>query len=225
MLGEKQFKDAVLRHLTGEGALDACSVLISELNIDHFQRRADLVLANGRLSAFEIKSERDSLDRLPGQMEVYCRNFESVTVVSSPKFTKKVRQLVPPHVGLWEVSQSDGEVPQVHIIRQGKFRRISIETALAFLTVDDLKRLISKESLRRPEKPWRPLLLDAVRTLPAERLRAEARAALKRRYRHRCYASRSSSPEDAVLSEELDISAPSKTRLSNVTPRATRNHS
>ena len=219
MLDEKQFKDAVRRHLDAEGALDASSVLISELNIDHFQRRADLVLANGRLSAFEIKSERDSLTRLAGQMEVYCRNFESVTVVSSPKFTKKGREQVPTHVGLWEVTQSGDEAPKVRVIRQSRLRRLPLERALAFLTVNDLKRLIAEEGLARPEKNWRPLLIEAVRKLPAERIRYAARAALKRRYRNRSFEPLPKCTAIKAGQEPSSKSSPMDTGIRKVTPR------
>lgn len=49
---------------------------LAELPIANFSRRIDLVMANGSLSGFEIKSEQDSLKRLGGQLETYMQYFE-----------------------------------------------------------------------------------------------------------------------------------------------------
>jgi hypothetical protein len=54
------------------------------------------------LHGFEIKSERDTLKRLPEQAMVYNRIFDRVTLVSSPKHIEKGDDIVPGWWGLME---------------------------------------------------------------------------------------------------------------------------
>jgi hypothetical protein len=66
--------------------------------------KADLVIINGTATAYEIKSERDSLSRLPSQLNDYRSVFASVTVVTSPRQTDAVLRLVPDDVGVLALS-------------------------------------------------------------------------------------------------------------------------
>lgn len=61
---------------------------------------ADVVILNGTASAYEIKSERDSLGRLINQIENYKRVFASVNVIASEIHVESVRQAVPDDVGI-----------------------------------------------------------------------------------------------------------------------------
>jgi len=62
--------------------------------------KADLVILNGTASAYEIKSERDSLARLVNQVDNYKRVFATVNVIVSDKHTESVREAVPADVGI-----------------------------------------------------------------------------------------------------------------------------
>lgn len=75
---------------------------LAELPIANFSRRVDLVMANGSLSGFEIKSEQDTLKRLNGQLDTYTQYFERVTVVCATKHLNSVINSTPIDVGIWE---------------------------------------------------------------------------------------------------------------------------
>ncbi|MDH1333515.1 sce7726 family protein [Comamonas thiooxydans] len=125
----------------GQGA-----AFVSELFIDAFARRADLVMANGKLSAFEIKSEKDTLDRLDGQLETYLRLFEQVTVVCAERHQAGVEQRVPDGVGVW-VLAVDGSL---RILRKAKtHKQASHQSWLSFLPVDELRSLLAEHGLQR----------------------------------------------------------------------------
>lgn len=66
--------------------------------------KADLVILNGTATAYEIKSERDSLGRLTSQLSDYRSVFASVTVVTSPFQTDAVLRLAPDDVGVLALS-------------------------------------------------------------------------------------------------------------------------
>src|SRR4051812_41988278 len=100
---ESEIRAALIEKLAstpaGRGA-----AFITEMFLDSFARRADVVMANGKLAAFEIKSERDTLERLHGQLSTYLRFFEQVTVVCAEKHLEAVKLHVPESVGIIAVS-------------------------------------------------------------------------------------------------------------------------
>lgn len=125
----------------GQGA-----AFVSELFIDDFSRRADLVMANGKLSAFEIKSEKDTLERLDGQLATYMRLFEQVTVVCAERHKAGVEERVPDGVGVW-VLTADGIIK---IQRRAKtYKQTSHQSWLSFLPVDEIRNLLATQGIHR----------------------------------------------------------------------------
>lgn len=68
--------------------------------------KADLVILNGTATAFEIKSERDSLSRLANQVANYKKVFASVNVIASESHVRSVMETVPVEVGVMCLSRS-----------------------------------------------------------------------------------------------------------------------
>lgn len=66
--------------------------------------KADVVVLNGTATAYEIKSERDSLQRLAGQLADYRSVFASVNVVTSPPQAESVLRIAPDDVGVLVLS-------------------------------------------------------------------------------------------------------------------------
>lgn len=80
--------------------------IVDELGLCLGVARIDVALINGMLHGFEIKSEKDTLKRLPEQTVVYNKIFDRVTLVSSAKHIEKVYDIVPRWWGLMEARQS-----------------------------------------------------------------------------------------------------------------------
>lgn len=55
--------------------------LFSEFGVDHGSFRIDVITVSGDLHGYEIKSDADTLERLPEQVEAYSRVFNRVTLV------------------------------------------------------------------------------------------------------------------------------------------------
>lgn len=62
--------------------------------------RADLVILNGSSTVYEIKSERDSLNRIHDQVRSYSEVFASINVVTSERHLEKLRESLPEEVGI-----------------------------------------------------------------------------------------------------------------------------
>lgn len=74
----------------GDGA-----VLMEEVGIRHGVARVDLLVVNGLLHGYEVKSDRDSLRRLPGQIAVYSSVLDRVTLVVGYRHAGEAIRLVP----------------------------------------------------------------------------------------------------------------------------------
>lgn len=62
--------------------------------------RADVVAVNGTSIAYEIKTDLDSLDKLPKQLDTYRTVFDEIWVATTPTLCSKVVTMAPPHVGI-----------------------------------------------------------------------------------------------------------------------------
>lgn len=62
--------------------------------------RADLVLLNGKASAFEVKSDLDSLARLPSQIREYQKVFPLNWVVTNNDHARRVLEDTPTEIGV-----------------------------------------------------------------------------------------------------------------------------
>lgn len=80
--------------------LDSDSKVVDELNLPITQSRIDIAVVNGHLHGYEIKSSRDTLNRLPHQIEGYTKVFDYLTVITEQNHHEKVLDILPKWVGL-----------------------------------------------------------------------------------------------------------------------------
>lgn len=91
------FKDLILKN---HKIYDCVS--IPEFNVG--LSKADLAVFNGTSTVYEIKSDKDSTERLHSQITDYLSFFEFLNVVISEKHLKKVKSIIPSHVGILLIS-------------------------------------------------------------------------------------------------------------------------
>jgi hypothetical protein len=72
--------------------------------------RADVAVINGFLHAYEIKSDSDSLERLPSQIDAYQGVFEYVTLVCGRRLLERARTAIPKWWGLQKAELKNGTV-------------------------------------------------------------------------------------------------------------------
>lgn len=101
--GDYVFRTALIeRILLGRHNLRTASAL-SEFRVAG--SKADVVIINGTSTAYEIKSDRDSLARLPDQMQDYRKHFAQVVVVASECHLSVLEGMVPRDVGILSLSK------------------------------------------------------------------------------------------------------------------------
>lgn len=89
---------ALLDHLESEFAGDPETLIIEELQTG--PSRVDVAVINGKMHGFEIKSDADTLKRLPEQSKSYGRLFDYITIVSGRHHNECARRLLPEWWGI-----------------------------------------------------------------------------------------------------------------------------
>jgi hypothetical protein len=145
--------------------------------------RIDVAVINGALHGFEIKSDSDSLARLPLQAKEYSKIFDFMTLVCGPKLFRGASLIIPEWWGLQLARLENANVSVVPIreprknpsqCNQALARMLWKKEALRCLRQNGHKGVTSKDPA---EEVW----AAAATLLPTRTLANEARLAIKAR--------------------------------------------
>lgn len=113
--------------------------------------KADLVILNGTATAYEIKSERDSLSRLERQVANYKKVFAAVNVIASEDHIETVLKKVHQDIGVLGLSNRG----QIQTIREAAIQpeKICPVTAFESLRSSEAKAILKYLGEKVPETP------------------------------------------------------------------------
>jgi hypothetical protein len=146
---EYAYKAAITRKiLLGKHSINTASML-TEFRVGG--NKADVVILNGTASAYEIKSERDSLDRLQQQVESYRRVFATVNVITSFHHSQQVKSLVASDVGILVLNKKY----EISIDREGIDDPSRIDTGVVFdsIQLHEAKKILQALAIDIPDLP------------------------------------------------------------------------
>ena len=105
LLCDYDIRSALKKKLANEFA-GTNTIIVDELPMSWGDTRIDIAVVNCSLHGYEIKSDRDTLERLPRQIEFYNKIFDEVTLVCSPKLLAKAKGKIPDWWGI-EIPRSN----------------------------------------------------------------------------------------------------------------------
>jgi hypothetical protein len=157
--------------------------IVEEMGIWSGSVRVDLAVINGELQGFELKSERDNLDRLEGQAELYSQVFDRVTLVTAARHLDKAILKIPEWWGISCAIMRDGE-SKLRAVR--KARRNSdvspIQIARLLWRAESLSILERYDAVRGVKSRTAEIIAQRLaEALPIKLLATEVRHALKTR--------------------------------------------
>ncbi|WP_146617613.1 sce7726 family protein [Rhodoplanes serenus] len=97
---DREVRFGLLTWLASLHAGDESTRVVEEMGIWANSVRIDVAVINGELQGFELKSARDTLDRLPRQIELYSQVFDRVTLVTEEKHLHKAADRIPEWWGM-----------------------------------------------------------------------------------------------------------------------------
>jgi hypothetical protein len=86
------------------------SEIVPELGVCRGKSFVDIAVINSKLYGYEIKSSRDTLARLPGQMKAFSAVLDQVTLVTAPSHLDEARELIPDWWGIRLAKEQGGSI-------------------------------------------------------------------------------------------------------------------
>jgi hypothetical protein len=117
---DRDVRAAVRQKLAAQYAGDAANTrIVEEMGVWSGTVRIDIAVINGELWGYELKSERDTLERLPTQANIYSKVFDRVTLVVGTRHVGAAEDAVPPWWGLI-VAKGDGASVRLRSVRDAE---------------------------------------------------------------------------------------------------------
>jgi hypothetical protein len=180
---DRDIRAALWSLLDDEHRHDPDTLVLDELGICQGAARADVAVVNGSLAAFEIKSDRDTLARLPAQAEAYQKVFDIVTVIVGERYIERIIRAVPDNWGVMQAYR-DGSSAQLRTVREPQLNSQVDPLGLAeLLWRDEALALLEERDLARGlrSKPRRVLWQTIADHLSLEEVGRAVRIQLKAR--------------------------------------------
>lgn len=158
-------------------------VWVEELELCLGIARIDLAVVNGTIHGYEIKSERDTLNRLPSQARIYSDALEFMTIIAAQNHVSKIHDCIPAWWSIW-VAVKDGEHVRFEEERTGGRNPNLMSYALAqYLWRDEALQALEQRQEARGmrNKPRRVLWNRLAEVYGTEELADVVRKSLKSR--------------------------------------------
>lgn len=162
-MGETEIKSVILNKLIKSGKINLDSLVFSEMNLAGKARRLDLgYVKNNEIIAIEIKSEKDTLFRLPGQIEEYKKYFDRVIIAVAEKHVEGALALADDSIAIWQVSPSNS----LKTIRRGRLiKNIPKQNYLALMTKREISLVARKLGINPSNTAMYDLKAEVMETL------------------------------------------------------------
>lgn len=112
--------------------VDASSLVVDEFVVSE-RGRIDIALIGDHFQGYELKSDLDTLTRLPRQMEVYGQVFDFCTLVVTPRHLARARQVLKPGWGLALVTRDRDDSLSYRQVRRARKNKTVMKQSLAAL--------------------------------------------------------------------------------------------
>ena len=107
--------------------------IIEELGIHHGNVRVDIVVVNAALHGYEIKSDQDTLQRLPEQMNAFNSVFDKMTLVVGKTHLYEAINMVPDWWGITVAKINSNSLVTFNLIREGELNKKQDSVSVAQL--------------------------------------------------------------------------------------------
>jgi hypothetical protein len=182
-MGASAIADAVEGRLRADH-MGEVTLFRRELGICVGAGRVDVAAVNGSLTGCEVKSARDGLGRLAGQVELYGRVVDFAVLAVERSRPQLVMQRLPSWWGVWHVTRADDGEVTLEVLREATRNPDVQSLAVAqLLWRDEAFDVLRGYGLHRglsSASRWRLWEIIA-RELPLDEVREVARLRLKAR--------------------------------------------
>ncbi|MEI6524187.1 MAG: sce7726 family protein [Bacteroidota bacterium] len=127
-MNDPQIRLAFHNKILRKAHLNSDTFILDEFSLRNGEIRADIAVLNGKLIGYEIKTEKDTLQRLESQMIAYSEVFDQAYIISSENHLPKALEIIPKWWGIYLIKQT----------KNGKFLFLKYRTGLKNIGKDGL---------------------------------------------------------------------------------------
>lgn len=178
-----QIRDAVRQQLVDRHGLPPTTLLRDEMGLCLGATRVDVAAINGQLTGCEIKGDRDRLDRLPRQVQLYGRVLDVAVLVTEARFAPKAAHFLPAWWGIWEAGEHGGTAAITEVrAPQSNPGTDSLSVAQLLWRDEAYEELVARDAARGLARATRWRLWEALAAaVPGPELASMVRQRLKAR--------------------------------------------
>lgn len=155
---------------------------ITAFEIGVLNSRLDLGTINGRSYAYEIKTELDSLAKLPRQLTDYSTVFEFVTVVAHQRHCQKVLSSIPEHCGIRTYHHTSDGIRFYNIRKATRSPFLNSMSQISCLSSQELRQLLQDTGVKNIGNTRQQRVAAVLCHVPRRRINSLFKHALKRRF-------------------------------------------
>lgn len=162
---------------------DIDTKVIDEMGLCQGSHKIDIAVINGSLIGYEIKSEEDTLYRLPSQMEAYNKVFDYINIVVNENHLQAVKDKIPHFWGIICVKKFGQEFKLEHERDAEKNQASDPFFVSQLLWKDEALDVLRKEGIDKGMKSKSRLQIwkKIAESLPKERINQYVRQYIKNR--------------------------------------------
>lgn len=97
---DRDVRTAVLKKVIADHVADPSTLVVEELGLEHGACRVDIAVVNGFLHGYELKSDADTLSRLPFQIDAYSKVLDRATLIAGERHIDAAIGLLPDWWGI-----------------------------------------------------------------------------------------------------------------------------
>lgn len=171
---------------------------------------ADVVVLNGTITAYEVKTDLDSFARLESQLSDYSTLAEKVYLVTSPARAPAALSLAPGHVGVISLAPSG----RMSVRREAEARLDGVTHAGLFrvLRSDERAQVLGLDAAARVSSS-RAELLKKFEQMPVRRAHSVVTAVLRKRFQTKMVENQEFPASLRALAYSVPLSGPARARL------------
>lgn len=117
---DQQIRSALRQYLAKEHANNPDTLILDELGLQHGAVRVDMVVINHCLHGYELKSDKDTLERLPEQIRNYNLILDRVTLVVGYRHAYQAIKMIPEWWGIMIAEKGSQEIINFITMREPK---------------------------------------------------------------------------------------------------------
>lgn len=147
-MDDKSIRNQLFKLLKKENLDVTNTLIVNEFNVCNGLARIDIAVLNGSIHGYEIKSDFDTLHRLPNQIYFYNKSLDRITLTTTRKHLSEAKKIVPKW---WGILLADNICERIEFkeIRKPKVNpQKNINAFLELLWKNELVQIIVSYNLK-----------------------------------------------------------------------------